>query len=513
MHYVGDARHLAGVVLAVGLSAWAGGGGPGGHGAARASFFNDPGARRTSAAPSAQRGDSVVELKAFGAVGDGNHDDTQAWLSATAAANREHKRLHVPAGTYVFNGKNLPWESAPIFDSGVVVKNQLYSGIIQQDADGRVIGLQQNLLEAAFRPGDAVHPIETGNILPAPVADSSPARSVDVIAHWYNDFGLTYTLRGSDHEWIGWYTWQWNHHDNKNGFDPSRQPLLGWYRGDDPRVLDWICYWLVTYGVAGVALVPSDGVDTTTWQDAGNRYYWLYQLFNNVKNFDALTYQLYMQYRGSPDSLEAGWSKSIAVYLRYPHFYKLHRRTGDYPAVFVWEGEMLRGALDHYNGSRATADFLARVADRFRAAGYAGVAVFARHATATGVMNRDELASRGVLYLDAEYDGRRYSHGATYQDLIANWQPPQGPRASLSIPTSTCTKPPHPSHWRQCGQTPELFGGWLRTAVQVARNRGLNTPVFIYNVSEWAEGGPGLIPNMQDRFGYLEQVRSVVFGR
>ena len=34
--------------------------------------------------------------------------------------------------------------------------------------------------------------------------------------------------------------------------------------------------------------------------------------------------------------------------------------------------------------------------------------------------------------------------------------------------------------------------------------------ITCYNVAEWAEGGPGLQPNMQDRFGYLEAVRDVV---
>jgi len=34
--------------------------------------------------------------------------------------------------------------------------------------------------------------------------------------------------------------------------------------------------------------------------------------------------------------------------------------------------------------------------------------------------------------------------------------------------------------------------------------------ITCYNVSEWAEGGPALQPNMQDRFGYLEAVRNAL---
>ena len=34
--------------------------------------------------------------------------------------------------------------------------------------------------------------------------------------------------------------------------------------------------------------------------------------------------------------------------------------------------------------------------------------------------------------------------------------------------------------------------------------------VTCYNLSEWAEGGPGLQPNVYDRFGYLDAIRSTI---
>ena len=32
----------------------------------------------------------------------------------------------------------------------------------------------------------------------------------------------------------------------------------------------------------------------------------------------------------------------------------------------------------------------------------------------------------------------------------------------------------------------------------------------VYNVAEWAEGGPGLQPNKKDGFGYLKETLDVV---
>ena len=34
--------------------------------------------------------------------------------------------------------------------------------------------------------------------------------------------------------------------------------------------------------------------------------------------------------------------------------------------------------------------------------------------------------------------------------------------------------------------------------------------ITLYNISEWAEGGPGLQPNVQDGFGYLEAIRNAI---
>ena len=31
----------------------------------------------------------------------------------------------------------------------------------------------------------------------------------------------------------------------------------------------------------------------------------------------------------------------------------------------------------------------------------------------------------------------------------------------------------------------------------------------VYNVGEWAEGGPGLQPNQRDGFGYLQAIKEI----
>src|SRR5690606_20785948 len=108
--------------------------------------------------------------------------------------------------------------------------------------------------------------ITEGQIVEPPLASVPDTMPVDIVAHWYNDFGLSRTAMSSTNQYGGytWYDWRWNHTTNVN-YDESRHPLLGWYRGDDVNVLDWICYWLVKYGVDGTIL--SNQFRTTDWEN------------------------------------------------------------------------------------------------------------------------------------------------------------------------------------------------------------------------------------------------------
>lgn len=128
---------------------------------------------------------------------------------------------------------------------------------------------------------------------------------VDFLPIFYNDFGLMRNLTGQ-YGWTGWFYWSWNHQDNmetldSQGYDPQRHPLLGWYYGDDPVVLDWICYWLCQYGINQMIVLLTPNRDT--WEDPFNAGHWHYQLFNHVKNFDAMEFVLEVTYSAAQNIL------------------------------------------------------------------------------------------------------------------------------------------------------------------------------------------------------------------
>src|SRR5688572_9203944 len=53
--------------------------------------------------PSLRRGSTVVSVRTFGAVGDGNTDDTAAFQRAISALPSSGGTVDVPAGTYVLD--------------------------------------------------------------------------------------------------------------------------------------------------------------------------------------------------------------------------------------------------------------------------------------------------------------------------------------------------------------------------------------------------------------------------
>ncbi len=442
----------------------------------------------------------LVSVKDFGAVGDGVTDDTAALQAADASG----EMLFWPDGTYRFLGDQLWLSAGSVFGPNVIVKNDLYSGILARDGE-RVVGLQQNHLES--RAYDTPNTI--GNIGPAPLSTASPAPGIDLVAHWYNDFGLEHTRQGRG-GWRGWYTWEWNHHDSAHGYDPARHPLLGWYRGDDPNVLDWQCYWLRQYGVKAVAIVDGT-VDTGTWADAGDKSHWVYQLFNNVPNFKALEYLMYAETSGTSSNIQTAWARMIDdIYARYENAYAVEIGGKSYAAVYVFEGETLAYKWSGSNALNSSfASFLKAMATRMRKTGrgYDGIAVLARHNWKMTEAERADLEAAGVYNFTSFYSETN-SSGNTYGDLVDNWNPPTTRRMIIGVPTSQKSSA-HPSNWNYPGTTPKLFERWLAKAVTFAQGNDLPRIVTLYNVSEWAEGGPGLQPNMKDGFGYLQALRVV----
>lgn len=53
--------------------------------------------------------DGIVNVKAYGAVGDGSTDDTSAISAAQTAAEASSRKIYLPAGDYYAHGLNFSW--------------------------------------------------------------------------------------------------------------------------------------------------------------------------------------------------------------------------------------------------------------------------------------------------------------------------------------------------------------------------------------------------------------------
>lgn len=345
-----------------------------------------------------------------------------------------------------------------------------------------------------------------------PLAQPPARNGVDLVAFWYNDFGLRSTVAGNGrYGWVGWYDWRWNQKNGK-AIDPSREPLLGWFHGDDPAVLDWQCHWLVTYGITGVALSPSEAASPDHWQDPTDPQHWLYQFMTAAPNCRLLKYILFAraQWGGTPASHAEAWRNTLAIMRQYPGAYTIKRGGRSYPCLYVFEGEALRGVFDKYNGSAATARFLTGVARTLQADGQGGLCLLVRHSTAPSLMNRQELLAKGVLYLDASYSevtGER-PNAKTMTQLTADLSAPGD--AIVNVVTSRRSMS-HPSNFAITGNSPDAFRRQLDKAIALVRKDPRRPQlVTIYSVWEWAEGGPNLSPTRGDGFAYLQAVKDAV---
>lgn len=366
---------------------------------------------------------------------------------------------------------------------------------------------------------------------PVPPAVTNPPahKGIDVIAHWYNDFGLEKTAAQADSSkgWYGWYDWQWNFPSNTGdgsttmGYDPQRHPLQGYYQGDSVAVLAWQAKWLAEGGVNVASLVASDGADTSTWSSPSDTYYWMYQLFTYVTTFKALRWMMWLKHGSASDYLstrtpgdgthpaEKQWAQIVSLYSSQPGGYTYTEGGKVYPVVYLWDGEALRGAWDNYSGSTKTAAALKWLADQFKAKGYGGVMVAARSSTTDANMSREALAANGVIYLDGYYSNTGTGTFSTFADYANTTTFPSALDSIPAVQTSYKTVYPHTSTFNLPGSTPALFGTALRRAADSIVRNQQRRMVFINNVSEWAESGPGLLPNVQDGFGYLDQIRSL----
>jgi hypothetical protein len=393
-----------------------------------------------------------------------------------------------------------------------------------QIGTGTNYGEQQNKSESIYTYPNRIN---FGALNDAPTVANVPYKGIDVIAHWYNDYGLEYTASGANQVNGGytWYDWKWNHTDapskdaSYTDYDPSRHPLLGWYKGDDTKVLDWQCYWLASGGVNVVSPFMYKVTGTTDWATPSSKNHWLYQLFNNTKNFKSLKYMPWLLGDFGKTTAELTTANDDVidnVMAKYKNLHTYQNNGKMYAVAFMWDISGFRFVFDAGGGATNTSVELKRLAAKVKALGYDGLLINARgmdFASANWTASTlTDLENNGVLIYKADYSSR-YDTDANYSNSYANYANnavfPTEKRQVLNVMTSVKTKLPHSSGWNLAGNTPELFRTVLqRAADHISINR-MPKMITVYNVSEWAEGGAGLQPNVQDGFGYLDAVKAL----
>lgn len=462
----------------------------------------------------------------YGADNTGVTDNTKLMQ----AIHKTGKRIYYPNGSYRFNGISLDLSGGVRFESmdGVVIRNDISDmNIIQFDDFGNLIGLMQNHLE--LDSNDIIK--KCGSLVPPPLSTKTYETKADLLAYWYNDFGLE-SIRESKTGWIGWYYWSWNHHDaatnpylkadigeQPDPYDPTRHPLLGFYYGDDPVVLDWQCYWLNEYGARNVIILADD---IANWEKTGSPSHWAYQLFNNTPNFKniryALTFPTPWVQRGDTqtrDKVRDQWKRMAEVYSKYENYYFIEKNGKKYPLISLLEERALEGVFDNYSGSGNTRQFFIEMTEYFQSLGFDGVALLSRNPIEAFETEAERafFESIGMIRFRGSYVPDSIPQNAffgkyTYAEVVDLYAPPSDRYYIQSIATAFDSQTPHQSKWKCPGYNPSDFGRWIRKAVEhLDSNPDMPRIITCYNISEWAEGGPGLQPNVHDRFGYLEAVR------
>lgn len=483
-----------------------------------------------------QRPNGTSTLEDFGGLAS-PIDSTTAIESFNTASDGDTEIL---SKTYLFNGQNISNIGNINISRQASFNNSIYDGIIRNDKG--VFWLHQNHLEESSLSAP-FQQITSGNITAPPLFEGDKQSHTNMIAYWYQDFGLEATrVNSAVLGTTAWYYWRWLFHGSAgDGYEPERQPTLGYYRGDDANVLDWQCYWLNEAGVTGV-IPQTRGQSTTTngngadfgsirasWATSSDVNHWMYQLFNNTPNFKQMTYSLWGWTGSGVNSsevhtlIENSFTELVAIYNQYNNFNFISKNGGTYPIVFAFEAEAWRGSYDSFSGDTNTKAFLIAQANKFKAIGWDGFALLARNSSST-LVGDEELEAAGVIYLDAEYESTNYTPAnngglptaVDYEDLANGiGTRPNGsafPYQNVvpNLVTSLKSHSFHPSTFNFPGSTPELFELMVRNAVRRSRKNGNPSILTCYNVSEWAEAGPALQPNMRDGKGYLTALRNAL---
>lgn len=463
----------------------------------------------------------------YGVDNTGKVDATEVLtaLHATGA------RIYYPNGNYLFNGATLDLSGGVRFESldGVCIHNSISEvNLINFDKYGNLIGLMQNHLEAK----DETTP-RSGSLVSPPCPTENLKTKADFIPYWYNDFGRAcQILRVTG--WVGWHYWAWNHHDclengQRDPYDPQRHPLLGFYYGDDPVTLDWQCYWMRMAGVNTVSLLGCGGA---SWEEPFDGSHWIYQLTHNVPNFKYMKYMAMFPDHGTPEQMYAGWDSIIdQMYFRFNNFYTININGQEYPVLNIWDEKFIPAMLDDEGvyetdpwGARiyepGTSQFtktqalFVHAAKRFQEKGYPGVCIWSRQRI-KGFDTPEivkALEEQGVYRMEMYYEAC-YINGprTNYAEMVDSYEP--GPRTDdiLNVTTGMHTHSPHPSNWQCPGHNPADFKRWIEKSLDAFEKYPERRRIITcYNIAEWAEGGPGLQPNVADGFGWLDAVHDTI---
>jgi hypothetical protein len=460
-----------------------------------------------------------VNVRSYGAKGDGVTDDTAAALAADATG----KTVEIPDGTFLYTGATNPTFAGGVDrKAGATWRSTAVTDTLVFDADGTLVGLHQNHPQTNVGDSKPAPVVTSGVMVPPPVSKAAISGPVDVLAHWYNDHGLDATRSGGHSNWIGQYDWRWNFVGSAN-YDGARHPLLGFYRGDDPNVLDWQCYWLREHGIN--VIVPDELIDTAAWSSASNHGHWIWHLFNDVPNANGLRVVPWVKYTSSAPTLAerttelaTHWDAMINLRASSDRGYTVERDGAAYLVVFLWDEAALNGALDAYSGLTTNGQpFLQARAAAAKAAGYGGLLVLSRGTSVyftkyTTIAGLDIANAAGFSMLKTRYGDMPGQSGVvgTYADLVDAYALPSASPEVANVLTSAKSHSSHTSTWDWPGSTPALFEEVLKKAIRQTVSTHQPRIVTVYNIAEWQEAGPGLQPNRQDGFGYLRAMRNAL---
>lgn len=476
----------------------------------------------------------VVSVKDFGAVGDNVANDSTAFTDATANSDV----VIVPTGTYKYTADYFSVENLSSAPASAVLKSTIINDAFVRGRDSKAIGVKFNhrldlTYTGAYPRNVVATQITSGRMGPAPVSMASPAGSIDLMVHWYGDWGLDWyrqqTGIGSK-PFDSWYDGSWNWDTNNTStpehgvYDPQRASVMGHYRNDDRNALEWQAYWLREAGIKVVCPVSFNLVPSTFF-NANDRDYWIWNLLetNNMKGMSYIPWGRTTDFT-DPDGpvtasipqITSQWNNLIyQLAATYTNNYVWKYNNKRYFTIYAWNMERLRQLFDPGGGSVNLQAFLTGFVAGLNTLGYDGLAVIANTAVADATMNRAALLAAGVFHMDSPYAGTNDSTtggATTYSDIVNNYAPPTSGKV-INISTALKLVRPLPDNptYNYPGSTPALFRKLLIKAYRhVQKNTSLPQIVTISNVSEWAEQGPGLHPNTQDGWGYLDAIRQAV---